>query len=596
MRILQKWMAIVSIPLVFEIVFVIVLLHLVNQEDVAVMQQIRSQIVKTTVEKVVAAGDECAFLLAEYGYTQDPETIKKFIIIRNNSVEWIQGLETVIEKDDVRQLAAVHHLRDAWADFGGILDKVKSWTGKSASMDMQVLSLLSVKEKINDGNEAVQELYSFRNALDDEIKQRHRDTRLLLHLWLTLGIISNAIFVIFMVIFCRDITNRISALKDNSLRLAAGQELVQSAGGSDEIAEFDSVFYDVATALQDSYDRERANFDGAADAICALDSAGCITRANEAFQSVVGVPSTEILQSRFAKMLDSESQIRFQKVLDDVAQSGAQRQEVEVKMLTAGGKRRDFLWSIVWESKHQLFMCVGQDITAYKQLENAKQEFVAMLSHDLRSPLGSIGATFELVENGAYGPTNPKMDVMIKRALQSVRRLISLIGELLDLEKIEAGEMELNLDVVPVSRVIDQAVNAVSASAESAKLTLKSWSGDLTMYADEDRIVRVLINLLSNAIKYSPPGKSISIDVKLLDEGVEISVTDRGNGIPADYLDKVFERYKQVSRYDHSVKRGSGLGLSICKAIVEAHGGVVGVKSVVGRGSTFWFTVPDSSA
>ena len=352
----------------------------------------------------------------------------------------------------------------------------------------------------------------------------------------------------------------------------------------------------MATALQDSYDRERANFDGAADAICALDSAGCITRANEAFQSVVGVPPTEILQSRFAKMIDSESQIRFQKVLDDVAQSGAQRQEVEVKMLTAGGKRRDFLWSIVWESKHQLFMCVGQDITAYKQLENAKQEFVAMLSHDLRSPLGSIGATFELVENGAYGPTNPKMDVMIKRALQSVRRLISLIGELLDLEKIEAGEMELNLDVVPVSRVIDQAVNAVSASAESAKLTLRSWSGDLTMYADEDRIVRVLINLLSNAIKYSPPGKSISIDVKLLDEGVEISVTDRGNGIPADYLDKVFERYKQVSRYDHSVKRGSGLGLSICKAIVEAHGGVIGVKSVVGRGSTFWFTVPDSSA
>lgn len=594
MRILQKWMAIVSIPLIFEIVFVIVLLHLVNQEEIAVMQQVRSQIVKTTVEKVVASGDECAFLLAEYGYTKDPETITEFLKVRNTSVEWIQGLESVIEKDDARQLAAVHHLRDAWVDFGSILDKVKGWTNEHISTDLQVLSLMSVKEKINDGNEAVHELYTFRNALDDEIKQRHKETRLLLHLWLTIGIISNAIFVVFVVIFCRDITNRINALKDNSLRLAAGQELIQSGGGKDEIAEFDSVFYDVATALQDSYDRERANFDGAADAICAVDPSGVITRANEALQSVLGLQTAEILQSQFAKFIDAESQTRFQNVLDHPEQFGAQRQEVEISMLTAGGRRREFLWSIVWESQHQLFMCVGQDITAYKQLENAKQEFVAMLSHDLRSPLGSIGATFELVENGAYGPTNPKMTVLVKRALQSVRRLISLIGELLDLEKIEAGEMELNLAAVPVSRAIEQAVIAVSSSAEAGNLVIKPWSGDLTMYADEDRIVRVLINLLSNAIKYSPPGGSISIDVKLLDEGVEIGVTDRGEGIPREHLDKVFERYKQVSRYDHSVKRGSGLGLSICKAIVEAHGGIIGVKSVVGKGSTFWFTVPDS--
>ncbi|MDZ4835044.1 MAG: ATP-binding protein [Candidatus Melainabacteria bacterium] len=592
MSIFQKWLAILSIPLAFEIVFVIVLLILVNQEDAEVMQQIRSQIVKTTVERVVSAGDECAFLLVEYGFTKEPDTIDEFILVRNNTLEWINGLESTIDKSETNQVDALRRLREAWLDFGNILDNVKNWTSKRTSPEMQVLSLMSIKEKIGDGNAAIHDLYSYRKALDEEISQRHRDTRLLLHIWLAVGVLANIVFVIYMIVFCRDITRRVNALKENSLRLANGQELNEAKGGTDEIAEFDAVFYDVATALQDSFDRERANFDGAADAICALDSTGSITRANEAFQGMLGFPTSDILQSDFAEFIVSDDHDHLKKVMENVSQVRGQRQEVEVGMLAASGKRRDFVWSIVWEHEHQLFMCVGQDITAYKRLEHAKQEFVAMLSHDLRSPLSSIGTTFELVENGAYGPINERMSAMVARALQSVRRLISLIGELLDLEKIEAGEMELNLAITPVATIMDQAINAVSASAENNKLVLKSMQTDLTMNADEDRIVRVLINLLSNAIKYSPPGGLISVDVREGDEGVVVSVTDQGQGISEDHLEKIFERYKQVSRYDHSVKRGSGLGLSICKAIVEAHGGVIGVKSEIGKGSTFWFRVP----
>lgn len=593
MRILQKFLAIISIPLAFEILFVAVLLILVSQEDAEVMQQIRSQIVKSTVEKVIGSGDECAILLAEYGYTRDPEALRKFLSVRKTSLKWIEEMESTIEKSDPRQLVAVRQIRDAWVEFGDLLDKIKGWAGASTTADMQIMSLLTIKEKIASGNEAIQDLYRYQNALDEEIKQRHRDTRLYLHLWLTLGIVANIIFVFFMVIFCRDITSRINALKDNSIRLSTGQELVKSQGGEDEIAEFDGIFYDVATALQDAYDRERSNFDGAADAVCALDSKGLITRANEAFQRVMGAKSSEILDCQFSRFIDEDSQECLSRVLNAVKQPGAQRQELEVKMLTAGDKWRNVLWSLVWEPEFQLYMCVGRDVTAYKQLENARQDFVAMLSHDLRSPLSSIGATFELCESGAYGELNPKMSALVDRALSSVRRLISLIGELLDLEKIEAGEMDLNLETVAVSRVIEQSVHAVSAGAAAEKKVLKSWSGDLVLYADENRIVRVLINLLSNAIKYSEPGGVVSIDAELLDEGVKISVSDQGSGIPEEHFENIFERYKQVSRLDHSVKRGSGLGLSICKAIVEAHGGAIGVNSTVGKGSTFWFILPD---
>jgi signal transduction histidine kinase len=172
--------------------------------------------------------------------------------------------------------------------------------------------------------------------------------------------------------------------------------------------------------------------------------------------------------------------------------------------------------------------------------------------------------------------------------------LITLINDLLDLEKMESGMLELRIDKTDLSNILKRSVQAVAgfANHEGIKLVVDP-DAELELDADNDRMVQVVVNLLSNAIKFSPKGETISIDATNLDGFVRVNIRDKGRGVPEHLRESIFERFKQVELSDERKKGGSGLGLAICKAIVERHGGSIGVEPGEGGvGSTFWFTLP----
>ncbi|MBV8174278.1 MAG: HAMP domain-containing histidine kinase, partial [Verrucomicrobia bacterium] len=183
--------------------------------------------------------------------------------------------------------------------------------------------------------------------------------------------------------------------------------------------------------------------------------------------------------------------------------------------------------------------------TDLAQAERAKQEYVAMISHDLRSPLTSIQFILTMIAGGTYGNLSESGVSRAKAAESSAERLINLINTLLDLEKMEAGMLNMQLADVSLSTIVKRSVEAIDSLAEQAGINVEVQQADVNVKADADRLVQVLVNLVSNAIKFSPKGSSIAISIKNVPNFVEVRVTDQGRGIPADQLSSVFDRFQQ---------------------------------------------------
>ncbi len=232
------------------------------------------------------------------------------------------------------------------------------------------------------------------------------------------------------------------------------------------------------------------------------------------------------------------------------------------------------------------------DVSERHAIQKMRQAFVAMVSHELRTPLTSIRGFFSLLDMGAYGKLSDEAQDGAQRAEGNVVRLITLINDLLDLERMESGSFSISAKPVSVDAIIKQSLDVVQILAEQKEIAIQTSLLDLTVDADSDRIVQVMVNLLSNAIKFSPPGVNIDVAVHQLEGQAEFRITDRGRGIPEEFQSSIFERFQQVEVADATRRGGSGLGLPISKAIVERHGGTISLVSEPGRGSTFIFTLP----
>jgi signal transduction histidine kinase len=232
-----------------------------------------------------------------------------------------------------------------------------------------------------------------------------------------------------------------------------------------------------------------------------------------------------------------------------------------------------------------------------RELEAAnrhKDEFLASMSHELRTPLNAVIGFSEVLLDRMFGDVNAKQQEYLEDILASGRHLLSLINDILDLAKIEAGRMELDLEDFEVTQAIDNAVVLVRERATRKGLTLDTRldHGLGALRGDQRKVKQVLLNLLSNAVKFTPEGGRVEVRAQRLDGQVEISVSDTGIGIAAEDLDAVFEEFRQVGTDYAKKHEGTGLGLTLSRKFVELHGGRIWVKSQPGQGSTFTFTLP----
>jgi signal transduction histidine kinase len=235
-------------------------------------------------------------------------------------------------------------------------------------------------------------------------------------------------------------------------------------------------------------------------------------------------------------------------------------------------------------------------VDAHAQLEAAsrhKSEFLANMSHELRTPLNAIIGFSEVLSDRMFGELNEKQGEYLQDIYASGQHLLSLINDILDLSKIEAGRMELDLTEFDLPSAIENALTLVRERAGRRGITLRSTIDKNlgTIRADERKVKQVLLNLLSNALKFTPEGGRIDVRAAMHDGMVEISVTDTGVGIAPEDQRVIFEEFRQVGTADKKVE-GTGLGLALSRKFIELHGGRIWVQSRVGEGSTFTFTLP----
>lgn len=339
----------------------------------------------------------------------------------------------------------------------------------------------------------------------------------------------------------------------------------------------------------DARAQQQVLFNSMLEGLLLLDRSRKIYLANRAFKNLFGI-KTELRGKTVMEVL------RLHELAELVERAESEKQvfDYELKVPELNERWLQVNAAVISNSagEREGTILVFHDLTRLKQLERTREEFVANVSHELRTPLSLIKGYVETLLDGARN--NPDVaEHFLRIVARNAERLDLLIQDLLTISALESGQVQLQLQSVSLRTVADRVFADLKSRANSRNVVLKSELPDLTAYADENRLEQVLANLVDNAIKYGRSQGNVIVGGKSLDGGkIEVFVKDDGPGIPAESLDRIFERFYRVDKARSREQGGTGLGLSIVKHIVQNHGGEVWAKSEPGKGATFFFTLP----
>jgi PAS domain S-box-containing protein len=349
---------------------------------------------------------------------------------------------------------------------------------------------------------------------------------------------------------------------------------------------------------EDAAARYRAILQSAKDGIITLNPSGSIEEANDAAARMFGYRPRELQRRDVGTLFeiapDTGAVETFLKRLrlkggqeGRIEEFSARRKDGSLVSCEVAVSRMDLVGGIY-------FVAIIRDITERKHVEQMKSEFVSTVSHELRTPRTSIAGSLGLIAGGAAGPLGDRAARLVNIALTNSKRLVRLINDILDIEKIESGQMRFEISRVPLAPFLEQAIaaNQAYAAEQGAELEIGPIPKDAIVLADHDRLMQVITNLVSNASKFSPAGERVRISVQPLDRRWRISVADKGSGIPEEFRKRIFQKFAQADSSDTRAKGGTGLGLSIVREIMTRLGGAISFDTSAGAGTTFHVDIP----
>ncbi|MEO0332783.1 MAG: ATP-binding protein, partial [Bacteroidota bacterium] len=341
------------------------------------------------------------------------------------------------------------------------------------------------------------------------------------------------------------------------------------------------------------------------DGLIVLDEDKRIILVNESGKQIISLEDDQLLGRKLSDFSDNEVTAELNQAIKETAKpSGKPNEESTHNFLRVdnyNGKKAFFTKEItrVYGREDSFRRFIGyivilKDITAFKESDEAKSKFVAVVSHELKTPLSALNMSLMLLQNPRIGELSEEQSQLVGSMKQEVNRLVKMVTELLDLARAENGTIQMDKKLVDPQILVEYAVAPVQAKLQEKNLTLENETAqslpEITI--DPEKISWVLINLLTNAIRYSPEGERVVISTKQVGNYVECSVRDFGPGISPKDAKRVFNKFVQLSTNGKKNKGGLGLGLAISKEIVQAHGGQIYVESDLGSGSRFYFRIP----
>jgi len=365
--------------------------------------------------------------------------------------------------------------------------------------------------------------------------------------------------------------------------------------------------------LRETMGLQHAILESASHAIISTTVEGTITSFNPAAEKMLGYKADELVGKETPAVfhLPEEVVARAKKVSDELGRTVEPGFEVFVAKSRLGvidenewtyvckdGGQIPVLLSVTAQRDEENnltgFLGIASDISERKKIDRLKNEFVSTVSHELRTPLTSIRGSLGLVAGGVAGEISAQAKSLIDIAYKNSERLVRLINDILDVEKIESGKMEMNLKQYDLMSLINQSIEANRAYGETYGVSFRVTESlpGVQVNIDHDRLMQVMANLLSNAAKFSPADGEVEIAVRKWKHGVRVMVSDKGSGIPEAFRSRIFQKFSQADSSDTRQKGGTGLGLSISKAIIERMGGEIGFDSAAGEGSVFYFELP----
>ena len=418
------------------------------------------------------------------------------------------------------------------------------------------------------------------------------------------------------ILFAAGIARRVRRLASHADRLVEGGTISVEVGGDDELGHLEQRLAESAALLSAQRDETRLAhreldqfFSLSPEMLGVAGTDGFFKRVNPAWTQVLGWPSALLTQQPYLALVHPDDRASTEQEAAQLAQ-GATTVRFENRYQCSDGSYRWLQWTAVPVPEEEVIYAVARDITLQKEAaaaiaaahdaaekaNRAKSVFLSRMSHDLRTPLNAVIGFGQLLQMDSL---TKEQHESVEHVLNAGRHLLELINDVLNVARIEAGEMTLSMEPVPVAELLESAVNLVRPAASARQLSVKirvDVDRDQHVRADRQRLMQVLLNLLSNAVKYNRAGGHLTVVCSKVSNGfVRISVADTGAGIRDEKLGLLFKPFERLGA-EQSAVEGTGLGLTIVKGLTEAMGGQIGASSRVDEGSTFWVDLQETAA
>lgn len=532
----------------------------------------------------------------------------------NHSLQYAKEMRLLIDRDSLNNTSSI-------AKFQNLLNKEReNITEKGEAAAVLILSNAFnryIKNKdLNELSHIKSAIYQIEGLnMQAIVFKSQLSEKTVAKATLYLGLASFVFFLIlftFIVSFPGFIANPLALLLDG-IKAIGNKNYKQRLHfkGTEEFSQLANAFNDMAKKL-DGWEssnvaelkseklRIETIIEQMQDAVIGIDEKGQVIFLNQLASEVLHLPSTEAVGKNIA---DLSKQNRLLKtIIEKTDQSILQiviAQKPNYFSLTSNNinvpEQTDTEQTLTFTQRTAGRVFILKNVTDYKELDQAKTNFMATISHELKTPIASIKMSLKLLEDSRIGELNIEQQSMILHIQDDANRLLKITGELLDLAQVETGNIKLNVQKSDVREILAYAINAVKLQTQQKEIELRLNIPNRLplLLADQEKTAWVLVNLLSNAIRYSSLNAKIEIDVTQNQQMLTFSVKDHGKGIAEQYKNDLFKRYFQVPT-DGQHKSGSGLGLSISKDFIEAQQGKIWVESEIGVGSTFSFSLPIS--